>query len=55
MCLQIFSRYEKHRDLIIEEIFSSLAKLPTSKRNLRSFKCVGDSGEEWGIVGESGG
>ncbi|XP_064386068.1 nipped-B-like protein isoform X2 [Halichondria panicea] len=34
----IFSRYEKHRDLIIEEIFSSLAKLPTSKRNLRSFK-----------------
>uniref|UniRef100_A0A8C1E259 Nipped-B protein n=2 Tax=Cyprinus carpio TaxID=7962 RepID=A0A8C1E259_CYPCA len=29
----VFSRYEKHRQLILEEIFTSLARLPTSKRN----------------------
>lgn len=40
MDLQIFSRYEKHRELILEDIFASLARLPTTKRNLRSFKCV---------------
>jgi cohesin loading factor subunit SCC2 len=34
----VFSRYEKHRDLILEDIFASLARLPTTKRNLRSFK-----------------
>ncbi|XP_059401039.1 nipped-B-like protein B isoform X2 [Carassius carassius] len=34
----IFSRYEKHRQLILEEIFTSLARLPTSKRNLRNFR-----------------
>uniref|UniRef100_A0A672ZDI7 Nipped-B protein n=1 Tax=Sphaeramia orbicularis TaxID=375764 RepID=A0A672ZDI7_9TELE len=33
----VFSRYEKHRQLILEEIFTSLARLPTSKRNLRNF------------------
>lgn len=37
---QIFSRYEKHRDLILEDIFASLRRLPTTKRNLRSFKLV---------------
>lgn len=36
--VQIFSRYEKHRDLILEDIFASLARLPTTKRNLRSFR-----------------
>jgi len=35
---QVFSRYEKHRQLILEEIFTSLARLPTSKRNLRNFR-----------------
>lgn len=35
---QVFSRYEKHRQLILEEIFNSLARLPTSKRNLRNFR-----------------
>ncbi len=35
---QIFSRYEKHRELIFEDIFSSLARLPTTKKNLRSFR-----------------
>lgn len=36
--LQVFSRYEKHRQLILEEIFTSLARLPTSKRGLRNFR-----------------
>uniref|UniRef100_A0A8C5BM74 Nipped-B protein n=1 Tax=Gadus morhua TaxID=8049 RepID=A0A8C5BM74_GADMO len=27
----VFSRYEKHRQLILEEIFTSLARLPTNK------------------------
>lgn len=36
--LQVFSRYEKHRQLILEEIFTSLARLPTSKRSLRNFR-----------------
>uniref|UniRef100_A0AAQ5ZJV5 Nipped-B protein n=1 Tax=Amphiprion ocellaris TaxID=80972 RepID=A0AAQ5ZJV5_AMPOC len=34
----VFSRYEKHRQLILEEIFTSLARLPTSKRSLRNFR-----------------
>ena len=36
----IFSKYEKHRQLIFDDILSSLAKLHSSKRNLRSFKCL---------------
>ncbi len=38
--LQIFMRYDKHRDLILDEIFASLQRLPTNKRNLRSYKSV---------------
>uniref|UniRef100_A0A8C7X5C1 Nipped-B protein n=1 Tax=Oryzias sinensis TaxID=183150 RepID=A0A8C7X5C1_9TELE len=34
----VFSRYEKHRQLILEEIFNSLARLPTNKRGLRNFR-----------------
>ncbi|KAM3850156.1 nipped-B-like protein B, partial [Diretmus argenteus] len=34
----VFSRYEKHRQLILEEIFTSLARLPTSKHSLRNFR-----------------
>uniref|UniRef100_A0A3Q3QRL1 Nipped-B protein n=1 Tax=Monopterus albus TaxID=43700 RepID=A0A3Q3QRL1_MONAL len=34
----VFSRYEKHRQLILEEIFTSLARLPSSKRSLRNFR-----------------
>ncbi|XP_041356628.1 nipped-B-like protein isoform X2 [Gigantopelta aegis] len=34
----IFSRYEKHRQLILEDIFASLARLPSSKRNLRNYR-----------------
>jgi len=33
----IFSRYQNHRALILEEIFTSLAKLPKTKRALRTF------------------
>ena len=36
----IFSKYEKHRQLIFDDILSSLAKLHSNKRNLRSYKCL---------------
>lgn len=35
---QIFRKYIKHRDLILEDIFASLARLPSSKRTLRSYR-----------------
>lgn len=38
MFMQIFSRYPAHRTLILEEVFSNLAKLPKTKRNLRTYK-----------------
>ncbi|XP_037548031.1 nipped-B-like protein B [Nematolebias whitei] len=34
----VFSRYEKHRQLVLEDIFTSMARLPTSKRSLRNFR-----------------
>ncbi|KAK4474435.1 hypothetical protein MN116_001591 [Schistosoma mekongi] len=34
----IFSRYETHRKLIMEEILASLSRLPSSKKNLRSYR-----------------
>ncbi|VDQ06755.1 unnamed protein product [Trichobilharzia regenti] len=33
----IFAQYETHRSLIIEEILASLSRLPSSKRNLRTY------------------
>uniref|UniRef100_A0A1I8JQX8 Nipped-B protein n=1 Tax=Macrostomum lignano TaxID=282301 RepID=A0A1I8JQX8_9PLAT len=33
-----FCQYEKHRQLILEDLFASLARLPSSKRSLRSFR-----------------
>ena len=39
---QIFSRYEKHRQLIMEDILSSLARLPSSKKNLRNYRLNAD-------------
>ncbi|KAG7264497.1 hypothetical protein CRUP_020635 [Coryphaenoides rupestris] len=39
----VFARYKKHRQLILEEVFTSLARLPTSKRSLRHFR-VNSSG-----------
>ncbi len=34
----VFSRYEPHRNNILEDIFNSLVKLPKTKRNLRNYK-----------------
>ncbi|CAE1303158.1 SCC2 [Acanthosepion pharaonis] len=34
----IFSKYDKHRQLILEDIFASLARLPSTKRNLRNYR-----------------
>jgi cohesin loading factor subunit SCC2 len=40
----IYTRYSKHRQLILDDILSSLVKLHASKRNARSYKCYsGDS------------
>ncbi|XP_013793614.1 nipped-B-like protein A [Limulus polyphemus] len=34
----VFSKYEKHRQLILEDILASIARLPTSKRSLRNYR-----------------
>ncbi|GIY52104.1 nipped-B-like protein [Caerostris darwini] len=34
----VFSRYDKHRQLILEDILASIARLPTSKRSLRNYR-----------------
>ncbi|XP_064482067.1 nipped-B-like protein [Ornithodoros turicata] len=34
----IFAQYEKHRQLILEDILASIARLPTSKRSLRNYR-----------------
>ncbi|KAG8180025.1 hypothetical protein JTE90_026629 [Oedothorax gibbosus] len=34
----VFSRYDKHRQLILEDILHSIARLPTSKRSLRNYR-----------------
>ncbi|CAH8574922.1 unnamed protein product [Schistosoma turkestanicum] len=34
----IFAQYESHRKLIMEEILASLSRLPSSKKNLRSYR-----------------
>jgi cohesin loading factor subunit SCC2 len=40
----IFTRYSKHRQLVFDDILSSLIKLHPNKRNSRSYKCFnGDS------------
>ena len=36
--VQVCSNYEKHREVIVEDILSLFSKLPTSKRNLRNYK-----------------
>eukprot|EP01114_Cavostelium_apophysatum_P017954 TRINITY_DN5446_c0_g1_i2.p1 TRINITY_DN5446_c0_g1~~TRINITY_DN5446_c0_g1_i2.p1 ORF type:complete len:652 (-),score=190.30 TRINITY_DN5446_c0_g1_i2:1438-3393(-) len=38
----LFSRYGKHRGLILDDIFESLTKLPKTKRNLRTFNLTED-------------
>lgn len=40
----IFSRYSKHRQLVLDDILNSLIKLNSSKRTARLYKCLnGDS------------
>ena len=40
----IFTRYPKHRQLVLDDILASLVKLHPNKRNSRSYKCFnGDS------------
>ncbi len=34
----LFSKYEKHRKLLLDDILASIARLPSSKRSLRSFQ-----------------
>ncbi|GFN80172.1 nipped-b-like protein, partial [Plakobranchus ocellatus] len=38
----VFARYSKHRQLILQDIFASLARLPSSKRNLRNYRLNSD-------------
>ncbi len=38
----IFSRYDKHRRLLLDDILASIARLPSSKRSLRSFRLSAD-------------
>lgn len=40
----LFTRYQKHRQLVLDDILSSLIKLHSTKRSSRSYKCFnGDS------------
>ncbi len=34
----LFSKYEKHRKLLLDDILASIARLPSSKRSLRSYQ-----------------
>lgn len=34
----IFTKYEKHRKLLLDDILASMARLPSSKRSLRSYR-----------------
>ncbi|PNF24471.1 Nipped-B-like protein [Cryptotermes secundus] len=34
----IFTKYEKHRRLLLDDILASIARLPSSKRSLRSYR-----------------
>jgi hypothetical protein len=39
MCFfQIFTRYEKHRRLLLDDILASIARLPSNKRSLRTYR-----------------
>eukprot|EP00794_Sanderia_malayensis_P008158 gene8158-9031_t len=39
----VFRNYVKHRDLILSDILASLARLPSSKRNLRNYRLFEDT------------
>lgn len=36
--LQIFTKYEQHRRLLLDDILASIARIPSTKRNLRSYR-----------------
>ncbi|XP_025832337.1 nipped-B-like protein A [Agrilus planipennis] len=38
----IFTRYEKHRRLLLDDILASIARLPSTKRSLRTYRLSGD-------------
>lgn len=35
---QIFTRYETHRRLLLDDILASIARLPSTKRSLRTYR-----------------
>lgn len=37
----IFTRYEKHRRILLDDILASIARLPSTKRSLRTYKISG--------------
>lgn len=38
----IFTKYEKHRRILLEDIIASIARLPSSKRSLRTYRLSSD-------------
>lgn len=40
--MQIFTKYDQHRRLLLEDILASIARIPSSKHNLRSFQLNSD-------------
>ena len=39
----VFSKYEKHRKLLLDDILASIARLPSSKRSLRTYRLNANS------------
>lgn len=40
--MQVFSKYDKHRRLLLDDILASIARLPSSKRSLRTYRLNSD-------------
>lgn len=40
--MQLFSKYNKHRRLLLDDILASIARLPNSKRSLRTYRLNSD-------------
>lgn len=36
--MQIFTKYETHRRLLLDDILASIARLPSTKRSLRTYR-----------------
>merc|ERR1711881_653004 len=39
----VFGKYEKHRKLLLDDILASIARLPSSKRSLRTYRLDQDN------------